>query len=255
MYIDTHTHIYLKQFDEDIKEAIERCQLSSVDALYMPNIDVSSINRVKKLSEQYPKICKPMMGLHPCSVKEDYQEQLGILRKELDGSTKYIAVGEIGIDLYWDKTFVEQQKEAFSKQIDWALELDIPIVIHSRDSLDITISTVSDMQNGKLRGVFHCFNGTVDQGKQIQDLGFYMGIGGVVTFKNAGVDKVVSQLNISNMILETDSPYLAPVPYRGKRNESSYIPMIAEKLGAILDRPIEEIGKITTDNALRLFQL
>lgn len=254
MYIDSHTHIYLDQFDSDIEDAMQRCEDAQVKKLLLPNIDSKTIQRVKALSAKYPTTCYPMMGLHPCSVKENYQDELDILKQEL-GTGSYIAVGEIGIDLHWDKTFHTEQIDAFRQQIEWSRELKVPFVIHSRDSLDETIDIVTDMQDGHLQGVFHCFNGTVEQAHRIKDVGFYIGIGGVLTFKNAGVDKVVQQLDIDNMILETDAPYLAPKPYRGKRNESSYIPLIAQRLAEVKAIDIKEIEKITTENTLKLFQL
>lgn len=254
MFIDTHTHIYLKDFKEDLSNVISRCKLSRVGKLLMPNIDVWTIDNVKELSELYPDLCLPMMGLHPCSVKEDYIKQMALIERELFDN-QYIAVGEIGIDLHWDKTFKGEQKDVFKKQIEWALELNLPIVIHSRDSLDLTIQIVEDMQNGKLRGVFHCFNGTIEQGQKIKELGFYIGIGGVITFKNAGVDQVVKELDLSTMILETDAPYLSPVPYRGKRNESSYIPIIGQRLAELKGLTLKEIEVSTTDNANNLFEL
>ncbi len=253
MYVDTHSHIYAKEFADDLKETIQRSKDLGVERIYMPNIDASSIMDLNRVAESFPEICIPQMGLHPCYVKEDYKEQLRQIRKELERK-KYSAVGEIGIDLYWDKTFLAQQTEAFKTQIEWAKELSLPIVIHSRDSLELTIEIVSKMQNGNLNGIFHCFSGTEDQISKIEDLGFYIGIGGVITFKNGGLDKVLAKRNCKNFVLETDSPYLAPKPYRGKRNESAYIPLIAQKLSEVIQLSIDDIARMSTENANKVYQ-
>jgi len=253
MIIDTHTHIYLEQFSNDIDEVIDRCLQQNIKKMYLPNIDSGHIKDVKKLSDQYPGVCIPMMGLHPCSVKENYKEELEIIKTELFAG-QYAAVGEIGIDLYWDKTTKEIQEESFREQISWAKELNLPIVIHSRDSLDLTISIVEELQDGLSGGIFHCFNGTLEEAHRIQNIpNFYMGIGGVITFKNAGVDKVVAQLPMDRMVLETDAPYLTPVPFRGKRNESSYVIHVAEKLAELKDTTVDEVSRITTENAKKVF--
>lgn len=252
MFIDSHAHIYLEQFNEDLDEVIANCLELGVEDIYMPNIDTSSIDALHAVAERFDN-CKPMMGLHPCSVKEDFKEQLKVVKDQLE-SRNYAGVGEVGIDLYWDKTFASEQSEAFVYQIELAKEHNLPVIIHSRDALDLTIKTISEQQNGNLRGIFHCFNGTVDQGKEIIDIGFLMGIGGVVTFKNAGVDKTVAELPLEHMVLETDAPYLSPTPYRGKRNTPTYIPIIAKKLSEIMDRDTTEIAKITSDNCKALFK-
>ena len=253
MFIDTHTHIYLEQFKEDLDRVIKRCMDEGIQKLYLPNIDSEHIDQVQALAQAYPNVCLPMMGLHPCSVKENYRSELEIIREELD-KHKYAAVGEIGIDLYWDKTTQGIQEEAFRTQIEWAKELGLPIVIHSRDSLDLTISIVEELQEKLVGGIFHCFNGTVEQANRIAKIpNFYLGIGGVVTFKNAGVDKVVQQLDLELMVLETDAPYLSPVPFRGKRNESSYLIYVAQKLAEIKNVPLDQIAKITTENATKVF--
>lgn len=248
MYVDTHAHIYLNHFTDDLDKVIGRSISNNVNRIYLPNIDVSTIQEVKKLQELYPGICFAQMGLHPCSVKENYEKDLDIMEKELRDFT-YYAIGETGIDLYWDKSFVDQQISAFKKQIEWSRQLKLPIVIHSRDSLDLTIKCIKEAQNGELTGIFHCFNGTIEQAKQIMDLGFFMGIGGVISFKNSGMDKVLEHVDLASLVLETDSPYLTPVPYRGKRNECSYIPLIAEKLAEIQNNTLENIAKTTTQNA------
>lgn len=253
-FIDTHAHIYLPEFQEDLDEILGQAQKVGVEKIYMPNIDSSTINAMLEVERRYPLSCHSMMGLHPCYVKDNMQEELNIIEQHLKEGD-YIAVGEIGIDLYWDKTTFEIQKTAFATQIQWALDLGIPIVIHSRDSLDITIEMVEKYQNGSLTGVFHCFNGTSEQALRIADVGFKMGIGGVATFKKAGVDKVVADIPLEHLILETDSPYLAPTPHRGKRNEPSYIPIIAHKIAEVQNVTLDQVSKLTTQNAELLFKV
>ena len=251
--IDTHTHLYLNQFDADRAVMIQRAMDQKVQAFYLPNIDSSSIEPMLELEAAYPQQCFAMMGLHPCSVKEDYEEELALVREWLD-RRPFCAVGEIGIDLYWDKTFFEQQKAAFLQQAAWAVDLDIPIVIHSRESTDILIEILQSIKEEKLRGIFHCFGGTIEQAEAIIDLGFDLGIGGVLTFKKSGLDKTMEAIDLNHVVLETDSPYLAPTPYRGKRNESAYTRIVAEKLAVIKDLSLEEVARITTANAERIFQ-
>ena len=251
MIKDSHAHIYLEDFDEDLDQVIKDSEEVGVKEIYMPNIDSSTIDRMHKVEEKYSN-CKSMMGLHPCYVKENYKSELEIVKSNLK-RRKYAAVGEIGIDLYWDKTFAEEQFESFKYQIELAKEFKLPFVIHSREALDDTIRIVSEMQDGNLNGIFHCFNGTVDQGKKIIDLGFYLGIGGVVTYKNAGVAEVVSELPISNMVLETDSPYLSPGPKRVKRNVPSRIPLILNKMEQIMDEERADIISRTTENCNKVF--
>ncbi|MCB0561336.1 MAG: TatD family hydrolase [Lewinellaceae bacterium] len=250
--IDTHTHIYLEQFDEDREEMIQRALDSGVEQFFLPNIDSSSITRMMALEEAHPGRCFAMMGLHPCSVKAHFQEELAIVRDWLD-ERPFCALGEIGLDLYWDKTFIEQQKEAFLLQTEWAKELGIPIVIHSREATDMLIDLVEQVKDERLRGVFHCFSGTEEQARRIIELDFYLGIGGVLTFKNAGLDKVMETVGMEHLVLETDSPYLAPVPWRGKRNESAYVRLVAEKLAAIKGVSFREVAEVTTKNAEQLF--
>ena len=250
---DTHTHLYLDQFDEDRDEMIKRAIDSGVERLFLPDIDSSTSQALLDLCNKYPNNCFAMTGLHPCSVKDNYKEELGHVKKQLD-SGKYIAVGEIGIDLYWDKTTLGIQQEAFATQINWAKEMGLPIVIHTRDSFNEIFEVVDELNDDKLFGIFHCFNGTLKQAQKIIEYGgFKMGIGGVVTFKNAGVDKVVKQLDLKHLVLETDSPYLTPTPHRGKRNESAYTRIIADKLSDLFEKPIEEIAEITTDNSKAVF--
>ena len=251
MIKDSHAHIYLEDFDEDIDQVIEDAKAAGVTDIYMPNIDSSTIDRMHSIEERFSN-CKSMMGLHPCYVKDNYKEELAIITSHLK-NRKYSAVGEIGIDLYWDKTFAEAQFEAFRYQIELSKDHEIGFAIHSRDALDDTIAIVSEMQDGKLKGIFHCFNGTVDQGKKIIDLGFHLGIGGVVTYKNAGVDKVIAQLPLSSMVLETDSPYLSPGPKRVKRNVPSRIPLIIDKMEEVMEIEREEIAKVTSTNCVEVF--
>ena len=254
MIIDTHAHVYLEDFDEDAHLIIERAQEENIQQILLPNIDMSSVERLLSLCEAHPTLYKPMIGLHPCYVKKDYEAQLERLCEYLDRED-IVAIGEIGIDLYWDKTFEKEQIEAYRTQIQWSKEKNLPFVIHSRESLDLTISIVEEMQDGSLKGVFHCFNGTEEQAKRIMDLGFYMGIGGVVTFKNAGVDKTVAKLPMSSLVVETDAPYLSPTPYRGSRNEPSYVSKVVDKIAEIQELDRIEVCRITTENAMRLFAL
>ncbi len=251
-FIDTHTHIYDEQFNDDIDKVIQTAITEGVTKMYMPNCDLETIDSMHHLQDKYPENCFAMMGLHPCYVKENYKEVLSSIEQYIP-QRKYAAIGEIGLDYYWDETFVREQKEAFNLQMDWALALNLPIVIHTRNSIDDAIEMVSAKQNGKLKGIFHCFGGTLEQANKIIDLGFLMGIGGVVTFKNSDLSSVLSQISLQHIVLETDAPYLAPVPYRGKRNEPSYIPIIAKKLAEIYAIDIKEIAAITSENALKLF--
>lgn len=251
MIKDSHAHIYLEDFDQDLDQVISDAKTVGVDEIYMPNIDSSTIDRMHKVEEMYDN-CKSMMGLHPCYVKANYKQELDIIEKNL-AMRKYSAVGEIGIDLYWDKTYADAQFEAFRYQIELSKDHGLGFAIHSRDALDDTISIVSELQDGSLKGIFHCFNGTVDQGKKIIDLGFYLGIGGVVTYKNAGVDKTVAQLPISSMVLETDSPYLSPGPKRVKRNVPSRLPLIIDKMEDVMNIDRAEIEKVTCQNCENVF--
>lgn len=253
MYVDSHTHIYLKDFDEDRKGIISECLNNGVNKLLLPNIDKSSIADVIKICEVYKDICYPMVGLHPCYVKDSYEDDLDFL-KPIIKSIKPIAVGEIGIDLYWDKSNLEIQRKAFIAQINWAKEFKLPIVIHARDSYDEIFEVLDQVNDENLNGVFHCFSSSLKDANRILNYGgFKLGIGGVVTFKNSGLDKVVKNIDIKNIVLETDSPYLTPTPFRGTRNKSSYIPIIANKLSDIYEISCEEIGNITSKNAKEIF--
>jgi len=252
MLIDTHAHLYLEQFDEDRDEMLQRAKQQGVGKFYLPNIDSSSVERMLSMEAQYPGECFAMMGLHPCSVKEDYKNELSLVEKWLD-ERPFAAVGEIGTDLYWDKAYIEEQKTVFQIQAGWAKALKLPIVIHCRDSMDLTIELVQQGQDGRLKGIFHCFGGTLEQAKAIIDLGFYLGIGGVLTYKKSGLDTVLPQIPMEHLVLETDSPYLAPMPFRGKRNESAYIRHIAEKLAEVKSTSLEEVERVTTENAGKIF--
>jgi TatD DNase family protein len=252
-YIETHAHIYSTKFDSDRDQVIQDIRDAGIERVYMPNVDVETIEAMLTCEEKYPGLCIPMMGLHPCDVKEDFQKQLAIMEDWLN-KRQFAAVGEIGLDLYWDKTYFEQQKEALKIQINWAKERDLPIVLHCRDSMDETIAIVKEEHDGKLKGIFHCFTGNVDQAKQIIDMGFLLGIGGVATFKNGGLDQVIPEISIEHLVLETDAPYLAPVPFRGKRNSPAYLPIIAEKIGDYLQISKEEVAMKTKQNALNLFR-
>lgn len=254
MFIDSHAHLYLPQFEDDIDEVIQRAIDSNVQKIFLPNIDSSTTEAMYDLAKKYPDVCYPMMGLHPCSVKENYKEELAHI-KEIKESREIYGVGELGIDLYWDKTFEKEQVEAFKIQIEWAIEWKLPIIIHSREALHLTIDIVEQMQHPDLTGVFHCFAGTVEQAERIRAVGFYMGVGGVSTFKNGGMDKTLPDIDLDGIILETDSPYLPPVPYRGKRNESSYIPIVAERIALLKDIALDEVMKKTTANSQQLFGL
>lgn len=252
--IDTHSHIYLPEFDPDRDLMLERAEKAGIRQILMPAIDSSTHEAMLKLEAEQPVACMAMMGLHPCSVKENYRDELRTVRSSLE-KRSFKAVGETGLDFFWDKTFVAEQHLAFHEQIEWALHYKIPIAIHSRDSIDDCIRVVAEHQKGKLSGVFHCFSGNEVQAKQLIDLGFYLGIGGVVTFKNSGLDKVMERINLANIVLETDAPYLAPVPFRGKRNEPSYLKYVVDKLSEVKKISIEEVIAVTTANAEKLFAL
>jgi TatD DNase family protein len=250
--IDTHAHIYDEGLIKDIDILLTEASQAGVSRIYMPNIDQSSIESLHHLADTYPEQCIPMMGLHPCYVKEDYQEQLAVIRGQYNYRT-YAGVGEVGLDYYWDTTFVKEQKEAFSEQISWGQTDQLPIIIHSRDSLDDTIGMIASAQDGSLRGIFHCFNGTIEQAKKALDTGFHLGLGGVITFKNAKLDDMVKYLPEDRIVLETDAPYLTPHPYRGKPNQPKYLNFVAQKISECKGQDFEEVVKYTTDNAIKLF--
>lgn len=253
-FIDTHAHIYLDDFKEDIEQVIATCLAGGVEKVFMPNIDADSIEDMLALERRFPENCFAMMGLHPCSVKPGFEKALYEVEAWL-ARRKFIAIGEIGIDLYWDKSFLAGQQEAFTIQVNLAKEYGLPIVIHCRDSFDETIALVEAFNDGSLRGVFHCFTGTVEEAERVVRQGFYLGLGGVATFKNAGMDKVIPFLDMDHVLLETDSPYLSPAPFRGKRNQPGYIPIIAAKIAELKEMTIEEVAEKTTTNAKNLFKV
>ena len=256
MFIDTHTHLYVDAFEEDRKEVVQRAIDNGIELMLLPNIDVATIDDMHMLTKQFPNNCRSMMGLHPGNVKEDWEAQLNTMKDLLFKSDQYIAVGEIGMDLYWDKTFIEEQKMAFAIQVEWAKELNLPIVIHARDAFQEIYEILDDLNDANLRGVFHCFTGSNEDVLRILDFGGFMfGIGGVLTYKNAKIDEVVKTIPLEHIILETDSPYLPPVPFRGKRNESSYLLHVAEKLADVYDLKMNVIERTTTENAIKLFKL
>jgi TatD DNase family protein len=248
-FIDTHSHVYLPVFDDDRHEVLGRAIANGIGRVYMPAIDASTHEIMLQVEKDHEE-CVAMMGLHPCSANQDYEKELEIIKQHLD-ARPFIAIGEIGLDFYWDKTFIEQQYAAFRQQARWALEYDLPIVIHSRNAIDECIALVEEFPG--IRGVFHCFSGTAEQAKRIIGLNMMLGIGGVITYKNAGLDKVLPEVGMDHIILETDAPYLSPVPFRGKRNEPSYIKNIAEKISEVMGADLEIVGKLTSQNALKLF--
>jgi TatD DNase family protein len=251
---DTHTHLFLEQFDEDADAMMQRTFQAGVERLFLPNIDQSTTKAMNELAAKYPDKCFPLMGLHPGSIKEDYKKELDHVRAELDGPNTYYAVGEIGLDFYWDKTFTDQQIDAFRTQVQWAKELSLPIVIHCRESFETTIEQVEDLNDDSLRGVFHCFTGSVEDAERVNRLGgFFVGIGGVVTFKNSGLDAIVQDIPIEQIVLETDSPYLTPAPHRGERNESGYLTLVADKIAELHGTSREAVAKATTENSKTLF--
>jgi TatD DNase family protein len=250
--IDTHCHLYGLEFAQDIRAVIERAENEGVQRFYLPAIDSEVIDAMLQLEQDFPGKCFAMMGLHPCSVKEDHQQELALVSEWLS-KRPFKAVGEIGLDYHWDKTFIEEQKQAFHQQIEWALEYKLPIVIHSRESMADSIQIVKEHQKGSLRGIFHCFTGTLEEAQQVIDLGFYLGIGGVVTYKNTHLREVVKAVSLDHIVLETDAPYLSPVPFRGKRNESSYLKYVIEKIAEVKEIPVSEAAAITTKNAKKIF--
>ncbi len=250
---DTHTHLYSKEFDEDRNGIINTAISKGVSRFFMPNIDIDSIEAMLQVENDFPKNCFAMMGLHPCSVNADYLTELAIIEERLI-QRKFVGIGEIGIDLYWDKTFFLQQQDAFRKQIQLAKKYKLPYVIHSRNSFDEVMEIVSEFKDDSIKAIFHCFSGNVEQAHQLISTGnFKLGIGGVVTFKNSGLDKVVEAVDLKHLVLETDAPYLAPVPYRGKRNEPGYILLIAQKIAEIKKISVEEVVSSTTQNSVDVF--
>ena len=252
--IDTHCHLYGEEFTGDIETVIQNATLEGVKKFYLPGIDSNSIDAMFRLEQQFPNKCIAMMGLHPCYVKENYKEELDVVQQWLT-DRKFAAIGEIGLDFYWDKTFMIEQYQAFRTQIEWAITYNTPIVIHSRNAMQETINLVKEYVPKGVKGIFHCFSGSYESAKEIINAGFYLGIGGVLTYKNAGLAEVLAKIDLQHIVLETDAPYLTPVPFRGKRNESSYLKYVVAKLAAIKNITIEEVAAITTSNAEKIFCL
>jgi len=250
---DTHTHLYSKEFDADRIALIEKAIDSGVTRLFMPNVDSESIPGMFQVEKQFPDNCFAMMGLHPCSVNANYQHELQVVEHWLS-KRKFVAIGEIGIDLYWDKTFFDQQKDAFRRQISLAKKYNLPYVIHSRNSFNEVMEIVNEFKNDNIKAIFHCFSGNIQQAEQVIEAGnFKLGIGGVVTFKNSGLDKVVEAIDLKHLVLETDAPYLAPMPHRGKRNEPDYLLLVAKKIAEIKNISVEEVMEVTTENSKDVF--
>lgn len=251
--VDSHAHIYLKEFNDDLNLIVDRAREAGIEAIFMPNIDHSSIDEMLEVAQKYPDFCKPMMGLHPCSVTKDFEKDLYEVEDWLSKG-EFVGVGEIGTDLYWDDTYWSEQQEALKIQLELAKKFALPFAIHCRQSIDETIALIKPLNNKKLTGVFHCFTGNVEQAKEIIEMGFLLGIGGVATFKNGNLEEVLEETSLQDLVLETDSPYLAPVPYRGKRNEPSYINLVNTKIANIKQIDAEDVGLATTQNANRLFK-
>ncbi len=255
-FIDTHTHLFASEFKDDIDIVVKNAINSGVSKMLLPNIDSTTTNNMLQLCNKYPQHCFPMIGLHPCSVKKDNIEKEILHVEEMLNKNKFIAIGEIGLDLYWDKSTLSFQKVAFELQIKLAKKHQLPIVIHVRDSFNEAIEIVEKLNNESLSGVFHCFTGNIQEAERIINLeNFYLGIGGVVTFKNGGINKIINQISLDNIILETDSPYLTPTPFRGRRNESKYLVNIAQKMSEIYEIDINEIANKTSSNAINLFKI
>ena len=254
MLVDTHSHIYSEDFSNDLEEVIQRAFENDVRKIVLPNIDSSSVKKMLDLADKYPQICYPQIGLHPTSVNEDYEEELELIEFWIK-KRKFYGIGEVGIDLYWDKTFIAEQTDAFRRQIILAKKYELPVVVHVRESFDEVYAVLQEEKDGRLKGVFHSFTGTPEQAQLITDLGFKLGINGIITFKNNGLDQLISKIDPGHILLETDSPYLTPVPFRGKRNESSYLVYIAQKVAEIYQLPVAEITRITTENAAELFKI
>ncbi len=251
-WIDTHAHVYVKEFAPDREQMLQRAREAGVGRIYMPNIDITSIDTMLATEEQYPGYCMPMMGLHPCSVKDDFENQLQVVEDWLQ-KRAFAAVGEMGTDLYWDKSFWRQQQEAFRIQAGWARRFRLPLVIHCRESIEETLALLEPLAGDNLTGIFHCFTGNTDQARRVTDLGFYLGVGGVATFRNGGLDKVLPEVTVDKIVLETDSPYLAPVPYRGKRNEPAYLALVAKRVAAMLGMTETLLMAATSKNAAAVF--
>lgn len=252
--IDTHTHLYVKEFSADIQQVIESAEYEGVNKFFLPAIDSSETKAMFELEKKFPGKCFAMAGLHPCSVKENYKDELDEVERLLS-ERKFAAIGETGLDFYWDKTFVKEQYESLNIQAQWALQYRIPLVLHTRDAMQETIDVVKTYNGTGLKGIFHCFGGTLQNAQDVIDQNFYLGIGGVVTYKNSGLAEIIKDIDLDYIVLETDAPYLSPVPFRGKRNESSYLKYIAQKIAEIKNISVEEVAERTTKNAEKLFEI
>ena len=250
--IDTHCHLYSEEFKTDIDIVIQSAEREGVERFYLPSVDSESIEAMLAVSKKFPNKCIPMMGLHPCYVKANYLQELEIIKKYLT-QEKFAAVGEIGLDFYWDKTFIQQQYESFRMQIELSLQYNLPVVLHSRDAMQETIDVIKEYIPKGIKGIFHCFGGTYENAVEIINAGFYLGIGGILTYKKSGLSEVLEKINLEHLVLETDAPYLSPVPFRGKRNESSYLKYIVARLAEVKKVPADEVAQITTTNAQKIF--
>lgn len=252
--VDSHSHLFLEEFSEDLSEVMERARQAGVTHIFMPNIDSTTVAPMLQVCAAYKDLCYPMMGLHPTSVKEDYLQELEIVSRYLKEPNSFVAIGEIGMDLYWDKTYVKEQEIVFRQQVEWALEYGLPIVIHSREAFDYIYKVLADYKNTSLTGIFHSFTGTQEEAERLLEFqGFCLGINGVVTFKKSALPGVLAQIPLERVVLETDSPYLTPVPNRGKRNESAYIRGTLAKVAEVYSKTPEEVSLVTSENALKVF--
>ncbi|MEO8764307.1 MAG: TatD family hydrolase [Ginsengibacter sp.] len=252
--VDTHTHLYLKEFSEDIDEVMRRAVAEGVEKFYLPAIDSLQAPALLDLEKRFPGRCMAMAGLHPCSVKDNYQDELDKVATML-GERKFAAIGEAGLDFYWDTSFRKEQYESLHIQAEWAMQYNLPLVLHTRNAMQETIDAVKVYAGKGLTGIFHCFSGTLQNAKDIIQLGFYLGIGGVITYKNSGLAEVIKEVSLERIVLETDAPYLTPVPYRGKRNESSYIKYVVQKIAETKNIPVEEVADTTSKNAEKIFSI
>ncbi len=252
--VDTHAHLYVKQFQNDLETVLERANTEGVKKIYLPAIDAETHEAMLALEAAHPTVCTAMMGVHPCSINAETIDNELVIAKKYLSEHSFCAVGEIGIDLFWDKTTLDYQKKAFVEQMHWAQDVGLPVVIHSRDSTDVIIEILAENRWFTEGGIFHCFTGNLEQAQRVIDLGFYLGIGGVSTYKNGGLEPVLSAISLDYLVLETDAPYLAPVPHRGKRNESAYIKHVAEKIAAVKLIDFQSVASATSANAEKIFQ-
>jgi TatD DNase family protein len=252
--VDTHAHLYSDKLKADLDKVLENAFSEGLTKIFMPNVDSESIEAMLALEERLPQHCFAMMGLHPCSVNQDFEKELAIVENWLQ-KRKFVAVGEMGIDLYWDKTYFEQQKETFRIQTQWAKKYELPIIVHTRNSMSETLELLEKLHDEKLKGIVHCFSGNLEDAKRIINLGMYLGIGGVATYKNGGLDQVLPHISLDSIVLETDCPYLAPIPHRGKRNEPAFIKFVAEKVATFMQKPLDEVIEKTSENAKKIFKV